>query len=51
MPDRWLQVKGDPSIREFLFQQCRVESLFDNDLDRIHEIVHALSNRLSTRHC
>jgi hypothetical protein len=42
MPDRWLQVKGDPSVRAFLFQQSRVESLFDTNLDRIHEIVHAL---------
>jgi len=42
MPDRWLQVKGDPSVRAFLFQQCRIESLFDTDLNRIHEIVYAL---------
>ncbi len=42
MPDRWLQVKGDPSVRAFLFQQCRIESLFDTGLNRIHEIVYAL---------
>ena len=42
MPERWLQIKGDPSVRSFLFQQSRVESLFDTDLDRIHEIVYAL---------
>ena len=42
MSDRWLQVKGDPSVRAFLFQQCRIESLFDTDLDRIHKIVHTL---------
>ena len=42
MPEKWLQVKGDPSVREFLFQQCRVESLFDSDLEGINEIVHAL---------
>ncbi len=42
MPDRWLQVKGDPSVRAFLFQQRRIESLFDTDLNRIHEIVYAL---------
>ena len=39
MPHKWLQVKGDPSVREFLFQQSRVESLFDSDIDRIHDIV------------
>jgi len=42
MPQRWLQVKGDPSVRAFLFQQSRVESLFDSELDRIHEIVRLL---------
>jgi len=42
MPQKWLQVKGDPSVREFLFQQSRVESLFDTELDRIHGIVHDL---------
>ena len=42
MPEKWLQVKGDPSVREFLFQQNRVESLFDSERDRIHNIVHML---------
>ena len=42
MPEKWLQIKGDPSIREFLFQQTRVEGAFDGELDRVHEITHAL---------
>jgi len=42
MPQKWLQVKGEPSVREFLFQQTRVESLFDSALDRIHDIVRIL---------
>ena len=42
MPYKWLQVKGDPSVRAFLFQQSRVESLFDSEVDRIHDIVHLL---------
>ena len=42
MPDRWLQIKGDPSVRAFLFQQSRVDSLFDSEIDRIHEIVNEL---------
>jgi hypothetical protein len=42
MPDRWLQVKGDPSVRNFLFEQSRIESLFDTELDRIHDIVYTL---------
>jgi hypothetical protein len=39
MPQKWLQIKGDPSVREFLFQQSRVESLFDTDIDRIHDTI------------
>ncbi|MEW8525697.1 MAG: hypothetical protein AB2552_21900 [Candidatus Thiodiazotropha endolucinida] len=50
MPDRWLQIKGDPSVRAFLFQQSRVESLFDSQIDRIHEIVHALLTRKGAFH-
>ena len=50
MPDRWLQIKGDPSVRAFLFQQSRVESLFDDDIDRIHEIVNALLTRKGAFH-
>jgi hypothetical protein len=50
MPKRWLQVKGDPSVRAFLFQQSRVESLFDSDLDRIHEIVRLLLTRKGAFH-
>lgn len=42
MPKKWLQIKGDPSVRAFLFQQSRVESLFDIHLDRVHEIVYRL---------
>ena len=33
MPERWLQIKGDPSVRAFLFQQQRVESRFDQQID------------------
>ena len=39
MPHRWLQIKGDPMIRAFLFQQQRVESLFDDHIDDIHRLV------------
>jgi hypothetical protein len=42
MPYKWLQIKGDPSVRNFLFQQSRVESLFDGEIDRVHAIVCAL---------
>jgi len=42
MPEKWLQIKGDPSIRSFLFQQSRVTSLFDENIDILHEIVYQL---------
>lgn len=56
----WLQVKGDPSVRDFLFYQTRVESEFDRHIDRVlavtktllaqrgvfHVIVHFSSNQL-----
>ena len=42
MPDKWLQIKGDPSVRAFLFEQCRVDSGFDLDIDSINRIVYAL---------
>ena len=42
MPEKWLQVKGDPSVRAFLFEQCRVDSGFDLDIDSINRIVYAL---------
>ncbi len=42
MPQKWLQVKGDPSVREFLFQQSRKQSLFDENLDKVHRVIYAL---------
>ncbi len=42
MPKRWLQIKGDPSVRDFLFQQERVESLFDVEIDKLHDVVSQL---------
>lgn len=42
MPSRWLQIKGDPSIRAQLFNQSRVESVFDGAIDRVHDVVRTL---------
>ena len=50
MPERWLQIKGDPSIRAQLFQQERTESLFDTSIDRVHEIVRELMVRKGVFH-
>lgn len=50
MPHRWLQIKGDPSVRAFLFEQHRVESLFDVSIDRVHDVVSALIERKGVFH-
>lgn len=50
MPKRWLQVKGDPSVRAFLFQQERQVSLFDEHLDQLHRVMNALMTRKGVFH-
>ena len=50
MPKRWLQVKGDPSVRQFLFQQERQVSLFDENIDRLHRIIYSLSSTKGAFH-
>ena len=50
MPERWLQIKGDPSVRGFLFQQQRIESLFDTSIERVHEIVRLLLTQKGVFH-
>ncbi len=50
MPERWLQIKGDPMVRAFLFEQRRVESLFDREIDRLHNIVLTLLARKGVFH-
>jgi len=50
MTQRWLQIKGDPSVRAFLFEQQRVESLFDTSIDRVHDIVRTLLTRKGVFH-
>lgn len=46
MTRQWLQIKGDPSVRNFLFQQSRMDSVFDQNADRLLAIVEEL---LTTR--
>ncbi len=38
-PGQWLQLKGDPAIRGGLFQQQRVESLMDQRIDPILDLI------------
>lgn len=39
MSKRWLQIKGDPSVRRFLFEQKREMSVFDQRLDDLMDVV------------
>ncbi len=41
-PDNWRQVKGDPAIRGTVFQQSRVESPMDGDLEPALSILEEL---------
>lgn len=41
-PRAWMQIKGDPAIRQNLFTQCRVESAFDQNIDDVMSIVEDL---------
>jgi hypothetical protein len=50
MPERWLQIKGDASVRALLFQQQRTESLFDTSIDRVHDTVRLLFARKGVFH-
>lgn len=42
MSKRWLQIRGDPSIRQFLFDQSRVNNEFDEHLDAVIDSVEQL---------
>lgn len=42
MKKEWVQIKGDPSVRRFLFEQQRNESLFDERIDELHRLVEEL---------
>ena len=41
-PGQWRQIKGDPSIRSQVFQQCRVESPLDKEIDLILPVLDEL---------
>jgi hypothetical protein len=50
-PDAWRQVKGDPAIRGTLFQQCRVESPLDSNLDQGLSILEELLTQRGVFQC
>ena len=41
-PSQWRQIKGDPAIRSGLFQQQRVDSLLDQQIDHVMSVHEAL---------
>ncbi len=48
--DNWRQIKGDPEIRSNLFNQHRVESAMDKDIDTVHNIATELMTQLGVFH-
>jgi hypothetical protein len=50
MPERWLQIKGDASVRAQLFEQQRAPSLFDDSIDQLHALVLGLLTRKGVFH-
>ena len=38
----WRQIKGDPAIRGSVFQQCRVDSLMDSNIETARAIIEEL---------
>ena len=41
-PSRWRQLKGDPAIRGNVFQQCRIQSRLDDQIDMILPVLEEL---------
>jgi len=44
----WCQIKGDPAIRQNLFQQKHVISAMDQHLDQVHDIITNLICKLQS---
>jgi hypothetical protein len=50
-PGHWRQIKGDPAIRGNVFQQCRVESPMDANLDQALSILEELLTQRGVFQC
>jgi len=50
-PGYWRQVKGDPAIRSGVFQQCRVESPMDANIDQALSILEELLTQRGVLQC
>jgi hypothetical protein len=47
----WRQIKGDPAIRDGLFQQCRTKSAMDDGMDDVLAIMDELVCERGVFHC
>lgn len=50
-PGNWRQIKGDPAIRGAVFQQCRVDSLMDQNLEKALSILEELLTQRGVFQC
>lgn len=50
-PRNWRQIKGDPAIRGLVFQQSRVESPMDRNLDQVLSILEELLTERGVFQC
>lgn len=50
-PGYWRQVKGDPSIRGNVFQQCRIESPMDSNIEQALSILEELLTQRGVFQC
>ena len=50
-PGHWRQVRGDPSIRSSVFQQCRIDSRMDLNMDKGLAILEELLTRRGVFQC
>ena len=50
-PGYWRQVKGDPSIRSNVFQQCRVDSPMDGNMEQALSILEELLTQRGVFQC
>lgn len=41
-PGEWRQIKGDPAIRSMVFQQSRIESMLDKNINQVFAILEEL---------
>lgn len=50
-PNRWQQLRGDPAIRDGLFEQRRAESLVDRNIDQVLPVLEELVVESGVFHC